>query len=76
MERTVTQIQTSIAYLLPVSVEKLKTETEEIKAKYEKLEDSFVEQLAQKQKETMKAVLECCKSQGIKVEWEESGEEP
>ena len=61
----------ALNYLLPVSVEKLKTETEEIKAKYEKLEDSFVEQLAEKQKETMQAVLKMLKGQGIKAEWEE-----
>lgn len=61
----------ALPYLLPVSVEKLKTETEEIKAKYEKLEDSFVEQLAEKQKETMQAVLKMLKGQGIKAEWEE-----
>ena len=45
-------------------------------SQYNELEDKFVEKLAEKQKETMQAVLNMLKSQGIKAEWEESGEEP
>ena len=73
----------ALPYLLPVSVEKVKSELDTTKQeltatqkKYENLEDKFVEQLAQKQKETMQAVMKMLKSQGVKAEWEESGEEP
>ena len=68
----------ALNYLLPVSVEKVKSELDTTKQeltatqkKYENLEDKFVEQLAEKQKETMQAVYAMLKAQGLKVSWEE-----
>lgn len=68
--------ESALSWLIPKSIEKVKAETEEIKAKYEKLEDEFATQLAEKQKETLKAVFAMLKLQGVKVNWEKSGEEP
>lgn len=75
--------KSALNYLLPVSVEKVKSELDTTKQeltatqkKYENLEDKFVMQLAEKQKETMQAIHRMLQKQGLKVEWEESGEEP
>ena len=66
----------ALPYLLPQTVEKVKAETEELKAKYEDLENTFAEKLAEKQKETVKAIVEMLKLKGIEVNYEEEGEEP
>jgi integrase len=67
-----------LPYLIPETVPELKSELDqtkqeltETKEKYDDLEGKFVMQLAEKQKETMKAVLKMLKAQGIKAEWEE-----
>ena len=73
----------ALNYLLPVSVEKVKSELDTTKQeltatqkKYENLEDKFVEKLAEKQKETMQAVYAMLKAQGLKVSWEEESAKP
>lgn len=78
VEELLVKFKTALPYLLPQTVEKVKSELDQTKEeltesekKYEDLEDTFVEKLAEKQKETMKAVLKMLKSQGIKAEWEE-----
>jgi len=71
-----TKYESALPWLIPQTVEKVKAETEEIKRKYEDLENTFAEKLAEKQKETVKAIVSMLKLKGIEVNYEEEGEEP
>jgi signal transduction protein with GAF and PtsI domain len=82
MNDLLVKFKTALPYLLPQTVEKVKSELDATKAELTKtenklndLEDNFAEKLAQKQKETLEAISKILNDKGIKNTLEIEGEE-
>ena len=61
----------ALPWLMPTTKAEIKQETDDIRAKYDELEEKFMIQLGEKQKETLKAIVEMLKLKGIKANFEE-----
>ena len=73
------KFKSALAWLLPVTVEKVKSELDQTKQeltetekKYEELEDKFVEKIDEKVGEAFKSIVKMMNEKGINAQYEES----